>query len=57
VVLFECSKEGSAEQFDNEETQRLDYFAPGAPPPLGLAYPASIFSASSVSTYFDQAQG
>ena len=25
VVLFECSKEGSAEQFDSEETQRLDY--------------------------------
>jgi 8-oxo-dGTP pyrophosphatase MutT (NUDIX family) len=57
AVLFECSKEGSAEQFVNKETQRLAYFAPEAPPPLGHAYPASIFSASSVSTYFDQAQG
>lgn len=57
VILFECSNDGSPEQFDSEETQGLDYFAPEAPPPLGLAYPASIFSASSVSTYFEQAKG
>ena len=56
MILFECSKDGSAEQFDNEETQGLDYFAPEAPPPLGLAYPGSIFSASSVSTYFEPAK-
>jgi 8-oxo-dGTP pyrophosphatase MutT (NUDIX family) len=56
VILFECSNDGSPEQFDNEETQGLDYFAPEAPPPLGLAYPASIFSASSVSTYFEPAK-
>src|ERR1700683_4616208 len=56
VVLFECSKEGLPEQLDSEETQRLDYFAPEAPPPLGLAYRASIFSAVFRRT-FDQAQG
>jgi 8-oxo-dGTP pyrophosphatase MutT (NUDIX family) len=54
VILFECSSEGSSEQFDNEEALCLDYFAPEALPPLGLAYPKSIFSASSVSTYFEQ---
>jgi hypothetical protein len=57
VVLFECSKEGSVEQSDNKETQHLAYFAPEAPPPLGLAYPASIFLASSISIYFEQAKG
>jgi 8-oxo-dGTP pyrophosphatase MutT (NUDIX family) len=55
VVLIECSKDGSAERFDDEETQSLDYFAPEAAPPLGLAYPRSIFSASGVLTYFEQA--
>jgi hypothetical protein len=36
VILFECSNDGSPEQFDYEETQGLDCFAPS--PPLGLAY-------------------
>jgi hypothetical protein len=57
VVVFECSKDGSAEQFDYGETQGLDYFAPDAPPPLRLAYPVSLFSASGVSTYFEQPNG
>ena len=57
IRRFECSKDESAEQFDHEETEGLDYFAPEAPPPLGLAYPASILPASGVSTYFERAEG
>jgi hypothetical protein len=31
VISFECSNDGSPEQFDNEEAQGLDCFAPDAP--------------------------
>jgi len=50
VVVFECSKEGTSERFDNEETLGLAYFVPEALPPLGLAYSKSIFSAYAASS-------
>ena len=43
MVLFECSRESSVEQFDAEETERLEYFSPEVMPPLQLAYPLSDF--------------
>jgi 8-oxo-dGTP pyrophosphatase MutT (NUDIX family) len=52
-VLFEYSHDGRP----SNSTTKKPKLAREEPPPLGLAYPASLFSASSVSTYFEQANG
>jgi hypothetical protein len=56
VVLFECSRDYSVREFDTGETKGLKYFAPEAPPPMGLAYATSMtfFSASSAPAYFER---
>ena len=44
VVLFECSAENPLAGFTNDETDRLEYFAPEEIPALELPYPIQIFS-------------
>jgi hypothetical protein len=44
VVLFECSAENPLAGTTNDETDRLEYFAPEEMPALELPYPIQIFS-------------
>jgi 8-oxo-dGTP pyrophosphatase MutT (NUDIX family) len=56
VILFECSPKSKLQQFDTEETERVEYFTSNDAPALALGYPPWIFAAKGTSdSYFQPA--
>ena len=53
IVLFECEVVGGNLAALDDETVKLEYFAPESLPPLPIKYPPELFIQPSRTTYFE----